>query len=157
MRELVRLAEVRETQAKHEMARLLDERAGVYATSGDSARALGAQQQDQQAAAGAAAQAGEGDGPGVAAGDGTEAGGDRGGGEGSAAAPELVHTARSEAQPLEPEGPAHLAEEKAALIAAAKRRKQAAEKAFCKLSQICVAADQVRGGEPQACPVPSHA
>ena len=151
MKELVCLAEVREARAKEEVARLVEEREGILNTSGESARALGAafeqqqQQQQVQAAepdAGAAAAGGEE--PASPAGSSSQQQGD--------AAAERAAAEPARLAPFAPaQQAAQLAEERAASIAEAKARKQAAKEQFSRLSQVCVAAHQVRKGCMLAC------
>lgn len=184
MRELVRLAEVREARAKQEVAALLAERAGAFDTEtargerrqpglqvavepgeAPAAQQLGHSGQDGDAAAeeqrGRQREDGQGAHQPAAAGEtstgqGWSSAGDgmRGGDLGSATAealPACQCTAGADSPAAavgaaagEPEaGVERLLREKQLAIAEARRRKAAAHGKFSKLSQVCVAADQV--------------
>lgn len=178
MRELVRLAEVREARAKQEMAALLAERAEVFDTKtargerhstglGPAAEQNGAlplQQQEQGGQVGAAAaeeqqegqaEAEAGTQEATAAGETSPRESSAGSTQGSAGAEvspvnegATAADSPAAAAAATPEAAVeHVLREKQLAVAEARRRKAAAHEKFSKLSQVCVAADQVsRGG-----------
>jgi len=189
MRELVRLAEVREARAKQEVAGLLAERAEVFDTEtarGARREQLQQEQQQQQqdvqaqqqvgsaapppsnqdgslAAAAAEKEAVEVQADGgvtaeaavAGASDAAEAPAEQPADSGETEASTVPDAdngaaAAPAAAAATPEAAVeHLLHERQQAIAEARRRKAAAKEKFAKLSQVCVAADQVRGLEKQ--------